>query len=71
MSEENHYILLSSLPQEHELRNKKLKEISAEIRNKLSKAWRNPSTWKIGNFSYNELGDVWTELNEFRIKNEQ
>lgn len=60
-------ILLHTLPYDDLLRNTKLKELGAEVRNKQGKTWRPVATWKIGNSTYNELGPVWTELNEFRM----
>ena len=63
------YVLLRDLSADHPARNVKLlKEINAEIRNLQSKIWRNVSTWKIGENTYNQLHDTWTEFSEFRCK---
>lgn len=41
--------------------------LKVEIRNKQSKNWRSISKWKIGNKTYNETEQGWSEFNEFRI----
>ncbi len=64
----NNYIDLSSLPPNHQLRNCKLKDIQAECKNLGQKLWRDISTWKIGNNTYNELGETWIKNNNWRGK---
>lgn len=59
--------LLHELPADHPLRNTPLGELRADYRNLLTKEWRPISTWKIKANTYNQLGDVWTKLGEFRI----
>ena len=55
------------LPPEHELRNKPLKEIGVWVRNNRSGVWRDVREWKISKSTFNELGSVWLECNEWRI----
>lgn len=56
-----------TLPEDHELRNKPLKEIGAWCKNKQSGPWRDVRDWNIGKSTFNELGAVWLDCNEWRI----
>lgn len=46
-----------------------LKDLSVALcRNLKSKTWRDVKTWRIKDNTYNELGSVWTELNEWKLE---
>lgn len=59
---------LHELAPEHPLRNTPLKHLAVTIRNRGAKMIRDPRTWKIGPLTFNELGEVWKESNEFEIE---
>lgn len=61
-------VLLSELPQGHELRTCPLGEVGAECRNKQGKEWRNVARWRIAANSYDDLGPSWTDTTEFRVR---
>lgn len=61
-------MLLHELPIDHPARNTPLAQIGAEVRNLTSQQWRDLKTWRIGRSTYNELGPVWTECNQFRVE---
>lgn len=58
--------LLHELSEDHQLRTTPLREIGGQCRNLQSRTWRDVSSWRIGRNTYNDLGEVWTSLNEFR-----
>ncbi len=58
--------LLHELPAEHPLRTTPLRDIGAQVRNRVQTNWRDCSTWRIGASTYNALGPAWTETNDFR-----
>lgn len=64
---EPEYIDPTLLPPDHPLRNTILRDLGAEIRSRGSKLWKEFGTWKLGKATFNEVGEVWTSNNEFRI----
>lgn len=60
------YAILADLPEGHFLRTTRLGAIHAEVRHLESKVWRPVATWKIKNTSFEGLGSVWKEHNQFR-----
>jgi hypothetical protein len=50
---------LRELPQEHQLRNTKISQLTISLVCRHTKSKRDPSTWKIKNNTYNELNDSW------------
>lgn len=61
-------LLLHELSPAHPLRNTPLHSLAVTIRNRGAKLIRDPRTWRIGKSTYNELGDIWKESNEFEIE---
>ncbi len=59
-------VLLHVLEAKHPLRTKPLGEIGAQVRNLQQAAWRDLASWYIARVSFNQLGEAWTETNEFR-----
>ena len=61
-------IHLNELPVEHPYRNTKLRDLDVYYRGPSSKAWQQvlPS-YNISKVTYNELGDVWKENQEWVI----
>lgn len=59
------WVLLAESPPQAAERNMKLKDLDAKCRNKLQKDWRPVAKWAIGNCTYNQLGDAWTDTSEF------
>jgi len=58
----------AELPVNHPVRNLPMNTLTeAQCRNLKSKTWRDCRKWKIGSFTYNQLGKMWTDLNEFRL----
>ena len=60
-------INLKELPPDHPLRNTPLGQLEAECRNILSTRWRSVKTWKIAKVTFNELGSVWLECDDWRV----
>ena len=60
-------MLLKNLPKEHPLRNKPLIEIGAEYKRYDSKIWQAVTPpYGIAKKTYNDLGEVWTNWDEWR-----
>ena len=65
--------LLADLPIDHPLRNRPLGELNAEYRWKHAPgAWRtvNVGAPKLVGHTYNELGNSWTDFDDWRVNNE-
>jgi len=60
-------ILLHELDQDDPLRNTPLAYLDAMCRNKHQRRWRPVFQWKIGSSTFNQLGEVWHENNEFGV----
>jgi hypothetical protein len=58
---------LKRLPYEHPLRNMPLREIKAERRNILQRHWQSVASLEIGAKTFNELGLVWLECDDWRV----
>ena len=60
-------MILNNLPKDHPLRNKPLIDIGAEYKRYDSKIWQAVTPpYGIANKTYNDLGEVWTENDEWR-----
>lgn len=57
---------LDTLEISHPLRTMPLRQIKAQMRNRLGTLWREVATWKIGATCYNDLAPFWHEYNEFK-----
>jgi hypothetical protein len=53
------------------LRNTPLGELKAEMRNIHGKHWRRVKGWVISQYTFNQLGKPWTNLNEWRIEDDK
>lgn len=64
-------ISLNELPEEHPLRNTKLCDLDVFYRGPSTRAWQQvlPS-YNISKVTYNELGDVWKENQEWVVDTE-
>ena len=60
-------LLLGRLSSQDPLRNRPLGKIGAQVRNLQSSTWRDLAAWYIARCTFNELGDAWTDTNEFRV----
>jgi len=67
MKTHTHPINPADLPPNHELRNKPLREVGAFVRDRRFGRWLDTRDMRIGKSTFNELGKVWIDCNEWRI----
>lgn len=66
MDDDTAEVLLHELPRGHELRTRLL--AGAQLHNRAGKGWRDiPPSWAIAKSCYDQLGDAWTDTNDFRF----
>jgi hypothetical protein len=62
---------LATLPADHPLRNKPMREINATIRQASSTQPGKPfASWKIAECTFNELAPFWFKCNVFEVEEE-